>query len=371
MKLCSHNEWDPLKEVIVGRAESKAFLTFPNKEWIAQDKRDKLEKLAEKAFPKSLIDEVNGDLEKFCDVIRNYGAKVFRPDSAGVNKLHSTGNWCSTGINIYNTRDLHLVVGNTLIESPTHMRHRYFEAQRMHKIFYDQYFKEGFRWIAAPKPMLTGKYRIPTVEDGKLYHKLTEEEIMFEAANTLRMGRDLIYLVSGSGNYLGAKWLQTILGEQYKIHTTEGIYRSSHIDSTLMVLRPGLILINGGRVNEDNCPSLFDSWDKIYFHDIQPYPKEVEDFHEKVWKPLHKQFAELGVETDLNYMATIWAGMNLFSLDQETVVVDERQAALIKTLEAHKMKVIPLSNPNQYLMKGAFHCCTLDTVREGKLESYF
>ena len=65
MKLSSHNEWDPLKEVIVGVAESKAFLTFPDKEWIPEDKRKTYEDLAEKAFPKSLIDEVNGDLETF------------------------------------------------------------------------------------------------------------------------------------------------------------------------------------------------------------------------------------------------------------------------------------------------------------------
>ena len=42
------------------------------------------------------------------------------------------------------------------------------------------------------------------------------------------MGKDLIYLVSGSGNYLGAKWLQSVLGDEYRVHTTEGIYRSAH-----------------------------------------------------------------------------------------------------------------------------------------------
>tara|TARA_B100000579_G_C22805734_1_gene842418 strand:+ start:243 stop:1358 length:1116 start_codon:yes stop_codon:yes gene_type:complete len=371
MKLSSYNEWDPLKEVIVGVAESKAFLTFHDEEWISEDKRKILVDLSEKAFPQSLIDDVNQDLEDFCNIIRDFGAKVFRPDSTGVNKFHSTGNWCSSGINIYNTRDLHLVVGNTLIESASHMKHRYFEAQRMHKIFYEEYMENGFKWIAAPKPSLIGNYRIPKVEDGKLYHKLTEDEILFEAANTLRMGKDLIYLVSGSGNYLGAKWLQSILGDEYKVHTTEGIYRSAHIDSTLIVLRPGLVLVNGERVDEKNCPPLFDSWDKIYFHDIVTYPSEVEDFFEKVWKPVNKQFEELGVKSDLDYMTTIWTGMNLFSLDQNTVVVDARQTALIKTLESHKMTVIPAKNPNQYLMKGAFHCCTLDTVRDGNLESYF
>ena len=82
-----------------------------------------------------------------------------------------------------------------------------------------------------------------TLTKGRLekFHRLAEKEIVFEAANTLRMGKDLLYLVSSSGNFLGAKWLQSVLGNDYKVHITKDIYRSSHIDSTLMPLKPGLI----------------------------------------------------------------------------------------------------------------------------------
>ena len=59
-----------------------------------------------------------------------------------------------------------------------------------------------------------------------MLHKLAEREILFEAANTVRMGKDLLYLVSSSGNELGAKWLQSVLGEDYRVHTTKDIYRS-------------------------------------------------------------------------------------------------------------------------------------------------
>ena len=41
----------------------------------------------------------------------------------------------------------------------------------------------------------------------KINEGLNEKEIYFEAANTVRMGRDLLYLVSTSGNNKGAKWL--------------------------------------------------------------------------------------------------------------------------------------------------------------------
>ena len=90
--------------------------------------------------------------------------------------------------------------------------------------------------------------------------KLAENEILFEAANTVRMGRDLLYLVSASGNYLGAKWLQSVLGDEYRVHTTDKIYRSSHIDSTVLALRPGLVLLNASRVISENMPEILKKW---------------------------------------------------------------------------------------------------------------
>ena len=38
----------------------------------------------------------------------------------------------------------------------------------------------------------------------KNYIKSLKNEILFEAANTVRMGKDLLYLISSSGNKLGA-----------------------------------------------------------------------------------------------------------------------------------------------------------------------
>ena len=58
------------------------------------------------------------------------------------------------------------------------------------------------------------------------------------------MGKDLLYLISSSGNAKGAQWLQYVLGEDYKVHVTRDIYRSSHIDSTVMCLKAGLVLLN-------------------------------------------------------------------------------------------------------------------------------
>ena len=41
------------------------------------------------------------------------------------------------------------------------------------------------------------------------FYKLDEQEIMFDAASTIRLNKDLVYLVSNTGNYQGGKWLQS------------------------------------------------------------------------------------------------------------------------------------------------------------------
>lgn len=371
MKLNSHNEWDKLQEIIVGRGESKAGLIFENYTGlgsISRENLEKAEKLAKEAYPDWLVNEINEDLEELAGVARKFGAKVFRPDNSDVHKPFATPTFAASAEHAYNARDLYLVVGDTVIESPSQEKHRYFEAQAYYDILYG-YFKEGSRWIAGPKPKLKGEYKIPYYEDEKLHIKLTEDEILFEAANTVRMGKDLLYLVSKSGNYLGAQWLQSMLGNEYRVHTTDRIYKSSHIDSTALCLRPGLVLMNAYRVNDGNLPKIFEKWDKIYFSDITPYPVEMLDFHRNVRVRIYSELKKLGFETGLNSISSEWIGMNILSLDPNTAVVDKRQTGLIKTLEQHKITVIPISFRHSYYM-GGIHCSTLDTVRESRLESY-
>ncbi len=207
MKLNSHNEWDRLREIIVGRAEGRAALIFKMPPPIPLEIIEKAERLAKEAYPQWLVDEINEDLEELCDVLKKFGAKVHRPNIEGIHRVFFTPYFAASAEQAYNARDLYLVVGNTLIESPSQEKHRYFETQAYYDIWYNEYWEEGFRWIAAPKPRLKGEYMIEYFEDEKKYIKLTEDEILFEAANTVRMGKDLLYLVSRSGNYKGAIWL--------------------------------------------------------------------------------------------------------------------------------------------------------------------
>ena len=62
---------------------------------------------------------------------------------------------------------------------------------------------------------------------------------------------------------------------------------------------------------------------------------------------------------------------NFLSLDPQTVVVDERQTALIRLLEQRKFTAVPVRMRHIYTQGGGIHCATLDTVRDSSLEDYF
>ena len=391
MKINSHNEWDTLRDVIVGTAEgTHAVLTWPRPDPIPEDALKQALALNHEAHPKWFLDEIAEDLQGLADTIAKFGVKVHRPTVHDISRMYATPFWQSTGNNVYNVRDLHLVVGNNVIESPSYLRSRYFEAMALYDIWY-QYFDQGCKWICGPRPRIDREVSEPyyrgegerklTEEDKRFMeltggrieklHKLNENEIVFEAANTVRMGRDLLYLVSSSGNNKSARWLQSVLGDEYRVHTTEDIYRSSHIDSTVLCLRPGLVMLNSKRVNEKNCPALFDKWDKIWFEDVAPTSQPELDFQKNVRDKLAKQLEALGFQTNLNDMSSPWVGMNFLSLDQNTVVVDERQTNLIKLFEQRQFTVVPVRMRHIYTQGGGIHCATLDTVRDSKLESYF
>ena len=175
-KINSHNEWDKLKEIIVGTAAgTRATLTWNKKDKINQMDVDKAMKLAEEATPKWLYDEVEEDLDGLSNQLKKLGAVVHRPKSFNLSEVYSSPDWFSTSNNIYNTRDLNLIVGNNIIESPSYQINRYYETTALYPILYE-YFKKGFKWIAGPKPLINYESSLPYFRD-ETQRELTDEDL--------------------------------------------------------------------------------------------------------------------------------------------------------------------------------------------------
>ncbi|GAB3209567.1 hypothetical protein GCM10027294_24480 [Marinactinospora endophytica] len=201
-----------------------------------------LERIETGLFPARVIEESNEDLEELAAALRGLGVTVHRPPAVDHADEYGAPGWRSRGRSSYCPRDLALVVGTTIIETPSPMRARYNELFGLRDLFQD-YLLRGAHWLAAPKPRLRDElYEY----DERGRPVLGEAEPAFEAANCLRLGRDVFYQVSRSGNRMGFRWLEStlrLLGE-IRLHPLVGLYEGTHIDSTIALLRPGLVLLN-------------------------------------------------------------------------------------------------------------------------------
>ena len=343
----SCNEWDPLEEVIVGNPLGARFPYADPSTRLAEYPDRELTDIPQGAFPDQIIEETQEDLQGFVDALEARGVIVRRPDTWPHEQTISTVQWETQGYYNYCPRDVLLVIGDTIIETPNVIRGRSLETGSYRRLLME-YYDSGAKWFSAPKPLLEDRLfefdpATPTPQN---------YEPAFDAANILRFGRDLLYLVSATGNELGGHWLQRILGDEFRVHFMKDVYFGSHIDSTLVALRPGLVLANPERLSMDTIPEFLKDWEIIF----SP-PMENQERH----SPEYLQQA-IGSE---------WIDMNLFSLGPDTVVVDSYQTGLIALLESKGLEVIPLTLRHSRMMGGGFHCVTLDTRRRGTMESYF
>jgi N-dimethylarginine dimethylaminohydrolase len=345
--LWSCNEWDPLEEVIVGNPLRARFPFADRSTQLAEFPDRSLEEIPQGSFPQWIIEETEEDLNEFVAVMEQLGITVKRPETWPHEDKFSTIHWESEGYYNYCPRDIMLVIGNQIIETPNVIRSRAQESLSYRKLMID-YLKSGAKWYCAPKPML-----LDSLFDVDMDKPMPRnDEPAFDAANILRFGRDLLYLVSGTGNEFGGQWLQTILGDDFRIHFLKDVYYGSHIDSTFVALRPGLILCNPARINEQTLPEFLKQWEVIYSPPMESTDRFDADYLSKS-------------------IGSKWIDMNLFSINPDLVVVDRDQTALIKLLEKQGIDVIPLKLRHSKMLGGGFHCITLDTRRKGTLQRYF
>ncbi len=299
----SCNEWDPLEEVIVGNPLRARYPTPDLSTRLAEFPDRSLEEMPQGPFPQQIIEETEEDLNAFVAVMEGLGVTVKRPETWPHEARFSTIHWESEGYYNYCPRDVMLVIGDQIIETPNVIRSRAQETFSYRAMLVD-YLKSGAKWYSAPKPMLLDSLFEVDLEKPTPRN----DEPAFDAANVLRLGRDLIYLVSGTGNEMGGQWLQTILGDGFRVHFLKDVYYGSHIDSTFVALRPGLMLCNPARLNDDTLPEILKQWEVIY----SP-PMENTDRHDA-------DYLSRSIGSD-------WIDMNLFSINPDLVVVDRDQTA--------------------------------------------
>ena len=301
--ISTHNEWDRLQHVVVGDA---TLANWPTQDPVFSQESAKTTwtetPVPQGPVPQRIINETNEDLQKLVDVFKLLGVTVSRPDPLNFQQLNGFYNYCP--------RDRLLVYGSTVVDTA---------------MMYPCRNQE----IAAYQSVLSQANEVKIMP--------RDSGMVLDAANILRANNHWLFLESASGNRKAYQWLC----EQFPAVNIElcQFYSGVHIDSTISILRDGLVVLNASRVNESNCPALFRGWRKIYVDDVVP-----QDFYQYPY-------------------ASKWIALNMFSVDPDTVIVDQDQPRLLKQLEQHGISVIPLKLRHSRTLGGGFHCVTLDLVR--------
>jgi glycine amidinotransferase/scyllo-inosamine-4-phosphate amidinotransferase 1 len=301
--ISSYDEWSPLKKIVVG--------TATNANWPVNDpvfsREGEKTTWRESPVPRGpvlqrIIDEANEDLDGLATTLMSLGVEVVRPDPLNFQAHDGMYNYCP--------RDRLLVYGSTIVDPAMMYPCRDMELQCYHDIV-----DNADHYLFMPR----------------------NEGFVLDAANVCRLGDKMLFLESASGNRKAYDWLC----EQFPDVTIElcNFYAGVHIDSTIVPLREGLVLLNASRVTFDNVPRVFDGWHKVWVNDVV-----AQGFHEYPY-------------------ASKWIAMNMLVVDPHTVICDRNQTELIKSLEAYKFTVIPLELRHSRTLGGGFHCVTLDLQR--------
>ena len=361
----SWNEWNPLKHIIVGRADG-TMVQAPEPATQRNWPEDGFPLGTYGPLPEEMAEKANLQLDNLARVLEQRGVKVDRPTPMDFSQTVQTPDWVQESMfGTMPARDLLLTVGNEILEATMSQRSRWFEYL-CYRPLLERYYKEdpNFRWEAAPKPRLMDRsFRTEFWQkfdamntDEQMQHTmkkewgLTEEEPLFDAADVGRFGEDLFVQRSTVTNAAGIDWLSRHFPNHRVHEVTFEDPNPAHIDATFIPLRPGLALINRIR------PSLTPQLNELF---------EMNDWEIlESAKPAQKYKAKLSFCSE-------WLSMNVLLLDQNTVIVEEQETDQMEQLDKLGFNVIPVPFWDASPFGGGLHCATVDVNREGELEDYF
>jgi hypothetical protein len=335
----SYTSWQPLEDVIVGRAYSPDYFDFIENAQV----RNQLQQI---------LSETEEDLDNLQKTIEQYGARVRRPtlmDKHVFQQQQIRGN--GAPLPPLTPRDWQISLGKKLL--------RILPMQELDEIcadFGDQ--------VINPH----GKHYDPN-------HILTQAS----ASCIVRVGRDVFF---DNSDYLKpeqTRWIvDNCLGPEYRIHEaiTDG-----HGDAVFAILKPGVILSSKHDVNLDLAKD-FPGWEVLKIWDSSIWAAmEVGKFKYEnnpgAWyvqgQTPTAEFTEF-VDTYLNqwtgFVAETVFDVNCLVLDEANVIFSAYNKDVFDFCHRHKINPIISELRHSYFWDGGISCCTQDLARCGGLETY-
>lgn len=335
----SYTSWQPLREVIVGRAYSPDYFDFIDNAQV----RHQLQQI---------LAETQEDLDNLQRVIESHGATVLRPDLPDKTQFEQ---WqlSSQGAPLppLTPRDWQITLGDKLL-----------------------------RVLSMPElDAICNRYATNVISP---HGTDFDENCILNGASAsciVRVGRDVFFDNSDFLRPDQTRWIvDNVLDEHYRIHeaVTDG-----HGDAVFAILKPGVILSSKHDINL-NLERDFPGWEVCKIWDSSIWAAmEVGKFkweaNPGAWyvqgqtpTPEFTDFVNTYLTKWTGYVAETVFDVNCLVLDESHVIFSAYNRQVFDFCKRHRIEPIIAELRHSYFWDGGISCCTQDLERDGGLETY-
>ena len=335
----SYTSWQPLEEVIVGRAYSPEYFDFVDNAQV----RNQLQQI---------LNETEEDLNNLQKTIETFGTRVRRPNLPDIHQFQQQqSSGAGAPLPPLTPRDWQISLGQKLLRVLPMP-----ELDEICEEYTDQVVNpHGKNW--NPDCILNGA----------------------SASCIVRVGQDVFF---DNSDYLRpeqTRWIvDNCLGPEYRIHEaiTDG-----HGDAVFAILKPGVIL-SSKHDAQLHLATDFPGWEVLKIWDSSIWAAmEVGKFKYEqspgAWyvqgQTPTAEFTDF-VNTYLNkwtgFVAETVFDVNCLVLDEQNVIFSAYNRDVFDFCKKHKINPIISELRHSYFWDGGISCCTQDLTRKGGLESY-
>jgi glycine amidinotransferase len=373
ISVSASDEWSKLRSVIVGRASKSCFpsepehmiqATMPNE----HHKQFHSPPRPANPFPADLLARADAELDNLAEVLKSHGVEVHRPEVVDFQKVG--------GYTAAMPRDGLMTVGDRVIEACFAWQCRKHEIELSSSRILDELAAKGAWIVRAPR------LAMDTIYDGKVTSSVNSSKAKdgqvsangstngkptanghnngivddhewainntrpaFDCADFVRCGKTLIGQLSNVTNKAGVEYVRDALPEGYSVELLDvNDPHAMHIDATLLPLRHGLLVFNPERVTEQ----------ELRRHEV---------FHD--WKLIPYPYTPTNVGDTKLFMTSPWIVMNVLSIDENTIIAEEKETQFAEWIEAMGINVVKVPFRAVNAIGGSIHCATVDLWREG------
>lgn len=339
-KVSSYTSWQPLEEVIVGRAYTPDYFDFIENAQV----REQLQQI---------LYETNEDLDNLQRVCEEYGATVQRPDLPNKDNFQL---WQTSGegapLPPLTPRDWQISLGEKLL--------RILPMDELNSVCANY-----------------GDQVVNPHGDG------FDENCILNGASAsciVRVGQDIFFDNSDFLKPEQSRWIQENVcdGHDYRFHEaiTDG-----HGDAVFAILKPG-VLLSSKWDDQLDLAGDFPGWDVCKIWDSSIWAAmEVGKFKEEnfngAWyvqgqTPTAEftQFVDTYLNKWVGFVSDTVFDVNCLVLDEENVIFSAYNKQVFDYCEKHRINPIIAELRHSYFWDGGVSCCTQDIRRRGGLESY-